>query len=308
MSSYRNIKNPEEAFEICLQFAESLTVAPLRDSACKLLKSNYKELITLPGSKKHHNYKGGLVVHICNMTSIAVYIAEYYNDNVSVDFVKYAALMHDIGKVICMEDSDMGSMYDTLLNHVIVGINTLSQSLAEEFAKHAEIPESIAAKAMAQLLHIVKTHLSGKDGSTSHMLESDIIRRADELDALIDHSNGDDTFDDYAGTTYYRAINMDEFSTTEFNDSDRRIRKAIMCLKALNIDFCEIGTVGNTDSSESAIQLVVVLNNDDLSLDELTSLMTALQDMNILVRFVCKNDKEFKRITDYTKYIDRAEV
>ena len=65
MPSYRNIKNPEEAFEICLQFAESLTVAPLRDSACKLLKSNYKDLITLPGSKNHHNYKGGLVVHIC---------------------------------------------------------------------------------------------------------------------------------------------------------------------------------------------------------------------------------------------------
>lgn len=212
----KRIADPEIAFQCCKEIADSIKENVLRTVALEILKENKHNLLNIKGSDwHHHNYAGGLVVHLCNVTLTSVSLANFYNDRVCMDLVKFCALMHDVGKLFDYKpqsefpNSNDTSMNQALLGHSLEGVVYVSNKLRAEYKKQ-NVPEDYIDKVIIQVSHCIGAHMIGYGAcSKQKMFEVVIIGKADQIDACLegtivkDHGEYFDTRD---GEIFYRSI------------------------------------------------------------------------------------------------------
>ena len=211
--------NVAVAFSRCMDYAMSIKQRLLKDVAVCVLRKYEKELMKCKGSDwQHHNYEGGLIVHTYNMTSIAINIAEYYassNVGVSLDTVKFGALMHDIGKVFDYSDMPVDvtnefepKMHQELLGHAFEGTAYVERLLYSR-SKPYDYDSRFLEHLVSQCCHCMMAHMSD---SKQKMFEAVIIAEADKIDAYLEQTCLSDTQEKAKGIfksaegSFYRSI------------------------------------------------------------------------------------------------------
>lgn len=105
----------------------------------KVMISKYEqEFRTFPAAKSvHHAFRGGLLMHTCNMLEIAATISNLYSPVINRDLLLCGTLLHDIAKIKEFEISeDTGrvlnySLEGQLIGHLIMGAREIEKTAAE---------------------------------------------------------------------------------------------------------------------------------------------------------------------------------
>ena len=210
--------NVEEAFHISVNIAHQINEPVLRKVAVDVLMENRKALTTLKGSDwQHHNYAGGLIVHICNVTQSAVKLAEFYGDKVNHDLVKFCALMHDIGKVadyseqVEFPNSNVMYMNQALLGHSFEGAMYVVEKLQSAYeADTRDVSGEYKDTMVIQATHCIGAHMDGFGAcAKQQMLEAVLIGCADKIDAYMEQTIVEDKGDSVVlgtGETFYKSL------------------------------------------------------------------------------------------------------
>lgn len=130
----------------------------------------------------HHNFIGGLLEHTISVVNVALSIAKNYND-INVDLIITASLLHDIGKVYEIEDYPVNEYSDSghLIGHIIIGYDIVSRTI-NEIGEFTEIEKN-------EVLHCILSHHGSLEfGSTKlpSLIEAMIVSTADNVDAKIE--------------------------------------------------------------------------------------------------------------------------
>lgn len=217
--SLESIKDPLVAFEKCKSIAESIDEPVLRKVALQVLDENKEKFLSIKGSDwEHHNYAGGLIVHVCSVAFVAEQMAKFYGDSVNLDLVRFGALMHDVGKLFDYRqqteyvNSNDESINRALLGHSVEGVAYIMRKLQEAYADDSVIVDKeYAIKAVVQAAHCIGAHMDNFGAcAKQQMLEVLIIGCADKVDAYVgqtvvkeDESRGCYTIG--TGETFYKA-------------------------------------------------------------------------------------------------------
>lgn len=140
-----------------------------------ILNTYHNELITYPAAVSvHHNIKGGLLLHLVNVTRQALDIEKNYTD-INRDLVIAGALLHDIGKVkeytIDGNISDEGKYID----HITAASNIIYSSNKDLLDK----------RTLDRLLHIIISHHGKTEWGSPKVpvnKEAFIVHMADYID------------------------------------------------------------------------------------------------------------------------------
>lgn len=153
----------------------------------KLLNSVFQDkrikekFFKAPGGKLwHHNYIGGLLEHTLSVTQIAARSAETYPDDVDLDLLLTAGLLHDIGKIDSYKFETWIDFTDEgrLLGHIVIG----SQIVKDFIRAFKDFPPELEKR----LQHLILSH-QGKLEQASPVvpmtLEALLLYYADEMDS-----------------------------------------------------------------------------------------------------------------------------
>ena len=84
----------------------------LRRAVIKYIEVNSSKISSSPASVNyHHNWKGGLLQHTCEVHDIAVTIAQNVRNRdrpVDMDSIRASTILHDLGKMFLYEESKLG--------------------------------------------------------------------------------------------------------------------------------------------------------------------------------------------------------
>lgn len=119
----------------------------------QLLEKNKESFKTSSAAvMMHHNFIGGLVYHTYRMIKQAIIMCDVYG-GVDKELLICGTALHDIGKIKCMDTSDVGEATVTvtgrLLDHAIVGVSMIQ----EEAQKDTYDPNKIT-----MLQHMIASH------------------------------------------------------------------------------------------------------------------------------------------------------
>ncbi|MCK4438297.1 HD domain-containing protein [Candidatus Bathyarchaeota archaeon] len=126
------------------------------------------------GAYQHHSYRGGLVEHTLNVVklcrSLCDIVEEQYGGRVDRDLVLAGAVLHDIMKVYCYEETGGGgfrtSEFGGLVDH-------LSLMIAEMYKRGLPL----------DLVHVVAGHHGDAGPTKPKTLEALIVSVADQADS-----------------------------------------------------------------------------------------------------------------------------
>lgn len=214
-----SIKDPLVAFEECKNIALDIDEPVLRKVALQVLDENKEKFLSIKGSDwEHHNYAGGLIVHVCSVAFVATQMAKFYGDSVNLDLVRFGALMHDVGKLFDYRpqteyvNSNDKSINRALLGHSVEGVAYIMRKLQEAYVDDSVIVDKeYVIKAVVQAAHCVGAHMDDFGAcAKQQMLEVLIIGCADKVDAYIGQTvvKEDESRGYYVigtGETFYKA-------------------------------------------------------------------------------------------------------
>lgn len=187
----------EETFKDMLSIIDNIQNKDLRLVAIKIFEDNKEKIINRPAMPDyfkndeyicggHHFFKGGLLYHLLNVTKMSLNIASLYKD-INKDLVIFGACLHDIGKVITINEwnekeklKSPSNIEMDLLEHTYYGVSIVKEYLD----KFTNIDNILKQEA----LHIIASHMSKDIGAFTEncMVESIIVSEADDLDSKIE--------------------------------------------------------------------------------------------------------------------------
>lgn len=188
---------PELALYKCRDIAHSIQEPILKKVALQVLEENEGNFLSIKGSDwQHHNYAGGLVVHTCNVALNAIRMAEFYQDLISMDLVKFCSLMHDVGKLFDYEwqdeflNNNKISMNQSLLGHGFEGAVYIMNKLQQAYSDDAiTVSEDYIKSVITQVSHCIGAHMDGFGAcAKQQMFEVLIIGCADKVDAYLEQT------------------------------------------------------------------------------------------------------------------------
>jgi 7,8-dihydroneopterin 2',3'-cyclic phosphate phosphodiesterase len=126
------------------------------------------------GAYQHHSYRGGLVEHTVSVVklcgSLCDVVEEQYGGSVDRDLVMAGAILHDIMKVYCYEETGGGgfrtSEFGGLVDH-------LSLMIAEMYRRGLPL----------SLVHVVAGHHGDAGATKPKTVEALIVSVADQADS-----------------------------------------------------------------------------------------------------------------------------
>lgn len=155
----------------------------------KLLKSffvedkSFREKFSVHQGAKivHHAFVNGLIEHTIATTKLAKIIAESYDD-INVDLVITASLLHDIAKINEIASYPENDYTDEgkLIGHIVIGYNLVKQRINElgGFSQNEE----------NELLHCILSHHGSTEFGSPKLpmlMEAYIVSQADNTDAKL---------------------------------------------------------------------------------------------------------------------------
>ena len=149
-------------------------LAFLRDPPTDLDKPALPVGVCPAGAYQHHSYAGGLVEHTVSVVKLCMslcdVVEEQYGGRVDRDLVHAGAILHDIMKVYCYEETGAGgfrtSEFGGLVDH-------LSLMIAEMYRRGLPL----------DLVHVVAGHHGDAGPTKPKTLEALIVSVADQADS-----------------------------------------------------------------------------------------------------------------------------
>lgn len=196
----------DKAEDYCKQFAHYIEM--ISDDKLKALvkkiysKQRIGKLALAKGGTLHHNYFGGLLVHIVETCAIAIKLANIrtssispYVTPISMDLVIAGALLHDVGKLNTYGGFPDG---DRTERGLLVGSTVDSVLFATTY--NSMLAQDKQVKDLGPLDHVILTAESmDEKGTLPRTIEAVIVNEANR-----------------------ESVKLDGF-TMAFNDSDRRV-------------------------------------------------------------------------------------
>ncbi len=169
--------------------ARGITDPHLARLVAMLFERHGSVLDVMPAAQRmHHAYARGLLEHVWSMTRVAVYLGEhyarYYNDlrpPLNVSIVVTAAIVHDLGKLLELEQRPTGVAYSRagiLLGHIVIG-RDMVRSVAREI-------EGFPEELLLQLEHAILAHHGKREFGSPVLpatIEALLVSYIDDLDA-----------------------------------------------------------------------------------------------------------------------------
>lgn len=156
----------------------------------KLLKSFFIEdsafrekFLKHQGAKTvHHSFVSGLVEHTIYTTKVAISIAKNYDD-INMDLVITAALLHDIAKINEIAPYPENEYTDDglLLGHIVLGYGMVAKRI-DELGGFSDIEKN-------ELLHCILSHhgtIEFGSPKLPMLMEAYIVSQADNTDAKLE--------------------------------------------------------------------------------------------------------------------------
>lgn len=233
----KRFRIPELALHKCRDIAHSIKEPILKKVALQVLEENKGKFLSIKGSDwQHHNYAGGLVVHTCNVALNAIRMAEFYQDLVSMDLVKFCSLMHDVGKLFDYEwqdeflNNNKISMNQSLLGHGFEGAVYIMNKLQQAYSDDAiTVSEDYIKSVITQVSHCIGAHMDGFGAcAKQQMFEVLIIGCADKVDAyleqtIIKEDESSNMFVIGTGEKFYRASVDSSEIIADVNTEDKNV-------------------------------------------------------------------------------------
>lgn len=102
-------------------------------------------------SSVHHDFRSGLIQHVCEMLEIAKSLNKYYQ-NCDFEILKTGIILHDIGKIYELDANGISTSYSaqgTLIGHIVLGIQLLDTFKASEILNKSKYNH---------LVHLIASH------------------------------------------------------------------------------------------------------------------------------------------------------
>lgn len=194
--------DPDEMFDALIELVQThVSDEKLQELAVSLLADHRDTFVRTAAARRHHHaYHGGLLEHTLSVTRNALFFAHKYAEDyadldppLSIDMVVAGAALHDIGKVVELEQQPTGAEYTTegeLLGHLLLG-----RDLVRERGQEIELDEELRLR----MEHLIIAHQrlpewgSPKPPMTPEAL---LVHYADDVDAKFNMMTGvlkDDT-------------------------------------------------------------------------------------------------------------------
>ena len=143
--------DPKKMWKEIISIIRSINNPFLKKLSYNLYEKNKEKLLTHPASvTMHHNYRSGYLENVLSMVKMAKTLAPHYN--LDVDIVFAGILLHDIGKLHCIESAYETSYTEkgNLLGHIVVG----RDMVCNEAKKIKNFPKDLLLK----IEHIILSH------------------------------------------------------------------------------------------------------------------------------------------------------
>ena len=144
----------------------------------------FREKFTVHQGAKiiHHSFISGLIEHTISTTKLAIAIANNYDD-INVDLVITASLLHDIAKMDEISSYPQNEYTDEgyLIGHIVMGYEKVKERI-KKLGGFTEVEEN-------ELLHIILSrHGSTEFGSPKlpMLMEAYVVSQADNIDAKLE--------------------------------------------------------------------------------------------------------------------------
>ena len=141
-----------------------------------------KKFLVHQGAKVvHHSFVSGLIEHTLSTTRLAKKIAENYDD-INVDLVVTAALLHDIAKLNEISSYPENDYTDEgqLIGHIVLGYEMVKEKI-DKIGGFSEV-ESV------ELLHCILSHHGSTEFGSPKLpmlMEAYVVSQADNTDAKL---------------------------------------------------------------------------------------------------------------------------
>lgn len=185
---------PSSRFDPVSMFQELITIAEqeisersLRQLTVGLLQDYAQPLLTWPAAVYHHHaFRGGFLEHVLSVTHTAIFLANKYarlypEIQLSKSLVVAGAILHDIGKLLELEQRPVGAEYTPygrLIGHIVLGRDLIR-------AKAAGIPD-LNPELLLRLEHVILSHQGTPEWGSPVVPatpEALLVHYADDLDA-----------------------------------------------------------------------------------------------------------------------------
>jgi len=165
-----------------LGLAEKIKDQVLRDNVIKLLKNPPGDLgypclpieVCPAGAYHHHSYDGGLQQHTISVVEISLTLCDLVEDNyggeVDRDVVLTGAILHDVMKCYCYEESNSGGYKTSELGSKIDHLTLIVAELHKR-----SFPLNI--------IHVVASHHGDVGATKPKTIEALIVALADQTDS-----------------------------------------------------------------------------------------------------------------------------
>lgn len=176
----------EDVYNKLLEYIDKINDENLKSFVLNIYKENKELLLTAPGAKlMHHNYIGGLIVHILECLQYADVNMDVFFQRVNRDEVYAACLLHDIGKIF---------EYTVDLES---GLIDYDENFRKEWISHSQYGFSICMNAgFKRVARMIAAHHARTDwGAIIDLNEKDLepilylIHHIDDLSAKFGKTN-----------------------------------------------------------------------------------------------------------------------
>lgn len=172
-------------FAFLVDTVASVSDAELRNITSALLEEYVEKLSRMPAGKAmHHAYIGGWVEHTAGILRSALALCDVYSGKLNKDLLVCGAVLHDVGKALEFNLTDLGLVkeYSFLgdgVGHASLGVGLIT-------AKAVESGYGLTSPSIAALLNIVGTHAGRREwGACADPVtrEAIVISNLDYVDA-----------------------------------------------------------------------------------------------------------------------------
>lgn len=179
-------KEREEVYKGLEEYINKIKDEKLKTFVSDIYSKNKTQLLIAPGAKMmHHNYIGGLIVHILECLKYADANMEVFFQRVNIDEVYAACLLHDIGKV-----------FEYTID-VESGLIDYNEDFRKEWITHSQYGFSICMNAgFKRVARMIAAHHARTDwGAIIDLNEKDLepilylIHHIDDLSAKFGKTN-----------------------------------------------------------------------------------------------------------------------
>lgn len=143
-----------ENYQLIREFIDLIEDRDYRDITSYLYEKYEEELLSIPaGYKMHHNYRGGLLEHIREVTSISYNFTRSFPD-LNQSLLMAGALLHDIGKVKTLKISGFMPEMDIeahMFDHLYLGTEMVKEAARE-------LSLDLSERKLNLLINIIGSH------------------------------------------------------------------------------------------------------------------------------------------------------